>query len=309
MVERVIRVEGLVKRYGNLTAVDGISFEVLRGEVFALLGPNGAGKTTTIEILQTLRSPTSGRVEVLGWDVTSPSGASEIKRRIGVLPQGFSAPERLSVTEIITLFADMYEESRSPGELMRLLGLTEYARVRFRDLSSGLRQRVGIAAALVNDPDLVFLDEPTTGLDPKARRDVWEVLKGLKAAGKTLFLTTHYMEEAEALADRVAIMNRGRIIALDTPHSLVRRYGGRRTVIIHDASPELAVKLGERYPGARILGPDVSIEVDGISEMGGILETISREGHEGDVTVKSPSMEDVFLRLLGSRLTEEGELA
>ncbi|MBI3116315.1 MAG: ABC transporter ATP-binding protein, partial [Thaumarchaeota archaeon] len=202
MPETVIKVENLVKRYGELVAVDHVSFEVSKGEIFAFLGPNGAGKTTTVEIIECLRPLTQGTVQVLGMNIVNGHDVSRIKEKIGVLPQDFSALDRLTVRENLTLFAKMYEKPGSVVELMDLLGLTDKSNARFGSLSGGLKQRVGVAAALVNNPDLVFLDEPTTGLDPEIRRTTWNVISGLKRSGRTIFLTTHYMEEAQFLADR-----------------------------------------------------------------------------------------------------------
>jgi ABC-2 type transport system ATP-binding protein len=309
LVESVIEVEGLVKTYGDLRALDGISINVYRGEVLALLGPNGAGKTTAIEIMQALRDPTSGSVRILGQDVTTESGAREVKKRMGVLPQSFSALDRLTVLENVTLFSRMYESPRDPLELLKLLDLTDKAKVLFDDLSGGLKQRVGIAAALVNDPELVFLDEPTTGLDPRSRREVWDIIRGLRGAGKTVLLTTHYMDEAEVLADRIAIICKGRIAAIDSPHVLLERYGGKKTVIVEETPPDLASKLKERFPGARALGSDVSIHVESASEIASVMEFLSAMGHEKDISIRNPSIEEVFLKLVGSMITEEGELA
>src|SRR3989337_1117943 len=213
MSKAVVQVDSLVKQYEKLRAVDGISFEVYEGEVFAFLGPNGAGKTTTVEILECIRPLTSGTARVFGYDVTKHEDIKEIKKRIGVLPQDFSALEKLSVKENIDLIGGMYEKKLDTMEVIKLLDLEDKVKEKFENLSGGLKQRVGVAAALVNDPPLVFLDEPTTGLDPKARREVWQVIENLKKLGKTVFLTTHYMEEAQLLADRIAIINCGKIPA------------------------------------------------------------------------------------------------
>jgi ABC-2 type transport system ATP-binding protein len=307
--DAVIKVEKLTKVYGRVRAVDDVSFQVDRGEVFAFLGPNGAGKTTTIEMIQAIRTPTSGRVEVLGKYLYENGAAEEIKSRIGVLPQTFSSLDRLNVRESIELFAGMYPKPRSTEELMRLLELTPQAGAKFEALSGGQKQRVGIAAALVNDPELVFLDEPTTGLDPKSRRDVWKVINDMKAAGKTVFLTTHYMEEAELLADRIAIMFKGRIVEMDTPHALLERYGGRKTVRVDEVSFQLAASLREAFPGARFQEEFVEIEVGSASEIAAVMQVLSKSGHEDDVTVKNPSIEDVFLKVVGAKISEEGEAA
>jgi ABC-2 type transport system ATP-binding protein len=211
-----IVVEALTKCYGDLRAVDDVSFTVRQGEVFAFLGPNGAGKTTTVEIIETLRTPTSGKVRVLGMDVTTRK--RDIIPRIGVLPQGFSSFDRITVRESLQYYARLFGCPHADIDgLMDLTNLKEKTDVQFKNLSGGLKQRLGIAIALVNDPEVVFLDEPTTGLDPHARRAVWDVLLGLKRRGKAVFLTTHYMDEAELLADTVAIISQGKLVAIGSP--------------------------------------------------------------------------------------------
>src|SRR5271157_2353150 len=218
--ERVIDVEKLTKRYGRVLAVNAISFSVGKGEVFALLGPNGAGKTTTVEIIDTIRTPTSGKVRLLGMDVTKKK--HDIVSRIGVLPQGFSSFDRITVRETLQYYSRLFCcVNIDIDALIELVNLKDKTKEQYKNLSGGLKQRLGIAIALVNDPEVVFLDEPTTGLDPRARREVWEVLQGLKKKGKTIFLTTHYMEEAEILADTVAIISKGRIIATGSPAELI----------------------------------------------------------------------------------------
>src|SRR5665648_153098 len=218
--KHAIEVENLTKRYGNLLAVNGISFTVRTGEVFAFLGPNGAGKSTTVEIIDMIRRPTSGKVRLLGMDVTKKKRA--IVPRIGVLPQDFSSFDRITVRETLQFYSRLFSRANADIDgLIELVNLTDKAEEQYKNLSGGSQQRLGIAIALVNDPEVVFLDEPTTGLDPRARRGVWEVLLGLKKQGKTIFLTTHYMEEAEILADTVAIISKGRIIATGTPAALI----------------------------------------------------------------------------------------
>src|SRR4030043_336970 len=192
--DNVLEVENLTKRYGDLLAVNDISFSVRKGEVFAFLGPNGAGKTTTVEIIETIRAPTSGKVSLLGMDVTKKKRT--IARRIGVLPQGFSSFDRITVRETLQYYSRLFNcRNTDIDELIELAHLTDKSTEQFKNLSGGLKQRLGIAIALVNDPEVVFLDEPTTGLDPRARHEGWDVLLGLKKKGKTVFLTTHYMEE------------------------------------------------------------------------------------------------------------------
>ena len=215
----IIEVHDLVKRYGAITAVDGISFGVEPGEVFGLLGPNGAGKTTTVEILEGLRRPDSGSVRVAGVDVASdPYG---VKKRIGVQLQATAFYQRLSCAEVVTLFAACYERRVDPLALLREVDLADRAGTLNEQLSGGQRQRLSIAAALVNEPAVLFLDEPSTGLDPQARRHLWDLVRRIRERGTTIVLTTHYLDEAEILCDRVAIMDRGKILRLDPPRALI----------------------------------------------------------------------------------------
>jgi ABC-2 type transport system ATP-binding protein len=212
--EPVIRVSDLKKYYGDVKAVDGVSFEVGKGEVFGMLGPNGAGKTTTIEVLEGLRPPDTGTVEVLGLDVCKHP--QSIKERIGVQLQSVSLYPRLTVTELLDLFSSFFKHRVPTKQLIDAVDLGERANARSMNLSGGQQQRLSIALALVNDPEVVFLDEPTTGLDPQARRSLWDLIKGLQTKGKTVMLTTHYMEEAAELCDRVAIMDHGHILEMGT---------------------------------------------------------------------------------------------
>ncbi len=232
-----IVVDNLSKHYGAFKAVDDISFTVKSGEVFAFLGPNGAGKSTTAEMIETIRVPTSGTVMVLGMDVTKRK--SEIVRRIGVLPQNFSSFDRITVRETLQYYARVFgcrcRCRRADGSHR---SCAASPRRSFNTLSGGLKQRLGIAVALVCDPEIVFLDEPTTGLDPHARRQVWDVLKGLKERGKTIFLTTHYMEEAELLADTVAIIAKGRIVAIDSPARLTEKHAEQMQVTLKADRPD-----------------------------------------------------------------------
>ena len=239
--EPVIVVDKLCKHYGALRAVDNISFSVKSGEVFAFLGPNGAGKSTTAEVIETIRVPTSGTVTVLGMDVTKRK--AEVVRRIGVLPQNFSSFDRITVRETLQYYARVFGCRADIDALMDLTHLRDKSAALFNTLSGGLKQRLGIAVALVSDPEIVFLDEPTTGLDPHARRQVWEVLKGLKGRGKTVFLTTHYMEEAELLADTVAIISNGRIVAIDSPARLTEEHAEQTRLTLKSIDPAAAVAI------------------------------------------------------------------
>jgi len=309
MAKTVVEVSSLVKQYGSLRAVDGISFELYEGEVFAFLGPNGAGKTTTVEILEGIRPLTSGSAKVFGFDVTKGEDVKEIKRRIGVLTQDFSALDKLSVKENIDLIGGMYDKKLDTLEVIRLLDLEDKTKEKFESLSGGLKQRVGVAAALVNDPQLVFLDEPTTGLDPKARREVWSVIENLKKLGKTVFLTTHYMEEAQVLADRIAIINKGKIAVIGSPQDLISRYGGLKVLIVRKGGKKLAETLQNKYGGTTLNhGGDVFVKVDDVKEMWQALSTLTDMNIGKEIEIQTPTIEDVFLKVVGGRITEEGEL-
>jgi ABC-2 type transport system ATP-binding protein len=303
--EHVIEVEKLTKRYGDLLAVDDISFHVRKGEVFALLGPNGAGKTTTVEIIDTIRTPTSGKVSLLGMDVTKKK--HDIVPRIGVLPQGFSSFDRITVRETLQYYSRLFRRRDTDIDgLIELANLKEKTKEPYKNLSGGLRQRLGIAIALVNDPEVVFLDEPTTGLDPRARRDVWDVLVGLKKKGTTVFLTTHYMEEAELLADTVAIISKGKIIAMGSPGELIERNANYLVLT-------LQVVGGRAFDIVRTMGFDpvqddhknIKVRVEHTDDVQKILNAIKDAGtplHSLDV--RKPNLEEVFLKLTGEALRE-----
>lgn len=215
----VISVKELTKRYGNFEAVKGISFDVLEGEIFGLLGPNGAGKSTTLEIIETLRKKTSGEVIVDGYDIDQEP--QKIKQIIGVQLQTSGFYPGLNLTELIRLFGGLYNQSVDAMELLQMVNLEDKAHSKFKALSGGQKQRFSIATTLINKPSIIFLDEPTTGLDPQARRNLWDLVKDIRAQGTTVILTTHYMDEAEMLCDRVAIIDEGKIIALQTPDRLI----------------------------------------------------------------------------------------
>jgi ABC-2 type transport system ATP-binding protein len=219
MTEQVIEVKNLVKKYGSLTAVDSISFSVSKGEIFGLLGPNGAGKSTTLEIVETLREKTSGEVTVCGFSLDKE--ASLIKQVIGVQLQSSGYYPGLNLIQLIELFAGLYNCSVDPIQVLSMVNLQDKAKAKVKELSGGQRQRFSIATSLVNQPKVIFLDEPTTGLDPQARRSLWELIRSIQQRGTTIVLTTHYMDEAEYLCDRIAIMDKGKIIALDSPDLLI----------------------------------------------------------------------------------------
>ncbi len=309
MAKPVVEVTSLVKQYKTLQAVDNISFQVYEGEIFAFLGPNGAGKTTTVEILECIRPLTGGSAKVLGYNVNNNSDVKEIKRRIGVLPQDFSALDKLTVKENIDLIGDMYEKHLPTEEVIKLLDLEDKTKARFENLSGGLKQRVGVAAALVSDPELIFLDEPTTGLDPKARRDVWKVIASLKKLGKTVFLTTHYMEEAQALADRVAIIQKGKISVIGSPQELIAQHGGSKTLIIRNAGKPLAGLLCEKFGQVTLNGnDDVLVKIPSVEDFWNVMTQLTEMRINKDIEVQTPTIEDVFLKLTGGHITDEGEL-
>jgi ABC-2 type transport system ATP-binding protein len=304
VAETVISVEGLRKSYGDLEAVRGVDLEVERGEIFAFLGPNGAGKTTTVEILEGYRRRSAGDATVLGVDPSSPSRAW--RERLGIVLQQCRMPPELTVRETAELYAGYYRNPRPVDQTIELVGLGEKAETRSGKLSGGQQRRLDVALALIGDPELVFLDEPTTGFDPAARRQAWKVIESLQELGKTVFLTTHYMEEAQALADRVAIIVRGRIVAEGPPSEL----GGREdaAALISFRLPE-GVAVGE-LPGdaagaARVNGDLVvrtGSPVEALNELTGwaIERGIDLQGLE----VRRPTLEDVYLRLTGA----EGEV-
>lgn len=219
MSEPIIEVKNLQKRYGDFEAVRGLSFTINQGEIFGLLGPNGAGKSTTLEIIETLREKTSGFVQVCGYNIDADAEA--IKRMIGVQLQSSGYYPGLNLTQLLNLFAGLYNTTIDPLQILALVNLDEKATAKVKELSGGQRQRFSIATTLVNRPRVIFLDEPTTGLDPQARRSLWELIRTIRAAGTTVVLTTHYMDEAEFLCDRIAIMDQGKLIALDTPDALI----------------------------------------------------------------------------------------
>jgi ABC-2 type transport system ATP-binding protein len=302
----VIRVRGLTKRYGDVEAVAGIDFDVAPGEIFGLLGPNGAGKTTTVEILEGLRSPDSGEVSVLGVDVTR--AADELKPRIGVSLQTASLYPKLTVTEVIDLFRAFYPKARSTRDLIDALELGERQNAQTRELSGGQRQRLTVALALVNDPELVFLDEPTTGLDPAARRSLWDLIGGLRASGKSVLLTTHYMEEAELLCDRLAIMDHGKILEMGTVDELISKRFHERAVRV-DPIPGVSTTELEALPAVVSVKADerevLLYTRDVGATIGALLDLADARGVEpGNLAIRRATLEDVFLDLTGRALRD-----
>jgi ABC-2 type transport system ATP-binding protein len=304
--EPVIRVRGLTKRYGDVEAVAGIDFEVAKGEIFGLLGPNGAGKTTTVEILEGLRKPDGGEVSVLGVDVTRH--ADQLKPRIGVSLQTAALYPKLTVTELIDLFRSFYPRSRSTEELIDALELGERRAARSEVLSGGQRQRLAVALSLVNDPELVFLDEPTTGLDPAARRSLWDIVREFRAQGRSVLLTTHYMEEAEILCDRLAIMDHGRILEMGTVEELISKHYQERTVrfdrlegLTRDELAPLPAVTSVKEDSDEVL----IYTTDPGRTIGGLLDLADTRGLEPqNLGIRRATLEDVFLDLTGRALRD-----
>ncbi len=309
-MERAIEVRGLRKEYPDIKAVDGIDFEVNPGQIFSLLGPNGAGKTTTVEILEGLRDPTAGTAKVFGTDVTHDY--RKIRDRVGVLPQDFEPFDRLKPREAVEYWASLFDRRVTTEEVAKILetvGLTSRAETQGLHLSGGEKRRLGIAMSLVGTPDLVFLDEPTTGLDPGARRELWGLIRDLKSAGKTVLLTTHYLDEAEHLADDVAIMNKGRIVARGSPEDLITRFGGGTTIVLDGAGENGYQALQARGIQAIRENDNVLVRVEDASLVRWWLAKVtSIEMPLHQVYTRRPTLEEVFLKLIGSRM-KEGELA
>ena len=303
---KVIAVTNLAKSYGDIKAVDGISFEVSQGEVFGMLGPNGAGKTTTVEIVEGLRPADGGTATVLGLDVSKDTRA--VKERIGVQPQSPALFPSLTVRETIGFFASLYRKPLPASRVVEMAALQASHKVQFKNLSGGQQQRLSVALAFVNDPDIIFLDEPTTGLDPQARRTMWDVIETFRHTGKTVVLTTHYMEEAQRLCDRIAIMDYGQIIALDTP---------RRLIESHTREAAIQFKMKD-YPGDDVItalpeickvhrdGDDIIVYTNNIpSAIAGLLGMASqRLDGLSELFVRQPTLEDVFLKLTGKRIRD-----
>ena len=296
----VIQATGLSKHYGTTRAVDDVSLEVFDGEIFGLIGPNGAGKTTTMECIEGLREPDAGRVSVLGLDPFADTSALQL--RIGVQLQEAQLQKRIRVREAIALWSSLYPKPVDGHQLLEQLGIAGKASAWFMTLSGGQKQRLFIALALINDPEVVFLDELTTGLDPQARRAIWELVRGIRARGKTVFLTTHLMEEAERLCDRVAIIDHGRIVDVDSPAGLVRRHCPERTIVIETGDASAVERLGRvaGVEGAARDGSNVVLRARSVEVMTGIIGCLAEHRIEvTDFRTFVPTLEDVFLKLTG----------
>jgi ABC-2 type transport system ATP-binding protein len=298
--QSVITVAGLSKTYGSTRAVQDVSLEVFQGEIFGLIGPNGAGKTTAMECIEGLRVPDAGRVAVLGLDPFRD--IVPLLNRIGVQLQEAQLQKRITVREAVTLWSSLYRTSVDGHQLLKQLGIAAKTNSRFMTLSGGQKQRLFIALALINDPEVVFLDELTTGLDPQARRAIWDLVRGIRDRGKTVFLTTHLMEEAERLCDRVAIIDHGRIVDVDSPGGLVDRHCPERTVVIKTMDSGAVDALG-RVNGVESStrdGDNVVLRARSVDVMTGLIAALA----EHRITVTDfrtivPTLEDVFLQLTG----------
>jgi len=312
-VTAAIEVRGLQKRYGAAVAADAMTFSVAAGEIFGLIGRNGAGKTTLVECLATLRRPDAGDVRVLGLDPLRDGRL--LRSRIGVQLQRATLPDRLKVREALDLFASFYPKRRPWSHLLARLGLAESADVAFGDLSGGQKQRAFVALALVHEPEVVLLDELTTGLDPQARREIWELVRGIREGGATVLLTTHFMEEAERLCDRVAVIHRGRIVALDAPEHLVATAAARRRVSFrvdgtHDSGGHATHALGSlgslpTVRSVRRIDGRIIVEGRGDALVGDVIGALAGSGIRAlDLRTEQSSLEDVFLALTGERLED-----
>jgi ABC-2 type transport system ATP-binding protein len=302
----ILQVENLTKRYGDVEALRGVSFDVEEGEVFGLLGPNGAGKTTTVEILEGLRRRDGGGVSVCGMD--PQRDPQTLKSEIGAALQATALPEKMRVIEALRLFASFYKRRRDPSELLKRFGLEEKRNAFYGQLSGGQKQRLALAMALVNDPRVLFFDEPTAGLDPQVRREIYDIIEELRREKKTILLTTHYIEEAERLCDRVAIVDHGKIIALGTPRELKQRSGDTTRLEVRLAKPESEEALKSldgvvdcrSFDGTFILHcqrPPQAIVA--------LVKHLEAEGNElVSLEISTPSLEDVFIELTGKRLRD-----
>jgi ABC-2 type transport system ATP-binding protein len=302
--DNVIEVSSLEKNYGSLKAVAGISFDVKPGEVFSLLGPNGAGKTTTIEILEGLRERDGGDVKVLGLDPWKRG--YELHRKLGVIAQGFRFFDYTTPKEAVQYYASLFNVKVDADAILKRVLLDDVSGKWYRNLSGGQRQKYGLALSLVNDPELVFLDEPTTGLDPQARRAVWEVIRRLKKEGRAVLLTTHYLQEAEELADRVAIMNLGKIITMGTPEDIIVKYSTGEKLVVKGGA-ELVTYLRKAGLKVDVWKDEIGITIEQKHDVVEAMAAIDRSGFEwSDLRTQRETLEDIFVRLVG-KTEETGE--
>ena len=305
MTPDILTVQNLTKSYGDIRAVNDLSFSVRRGEIFGFLGPNGAGKTSTLSVIEGIRAPDDGTIQVFGLDIRKDTAL--IKRRIGVQLQSTSLLTDLTALEQIELFARLYDRAinrQNAHALLEQVGLTEKAHTLPTKMSGGQKQRLALALALVNDPEIVFLDEPTAGLDPQARRALWELIRKLRDEGRTIILTTHYMEEAEALSHRIAIIDHGELLALDTPGALIAQLKGLSAITI---TAPLPVNECEQLTGVQTVtqeGDLLRLQTHDIpGTIGALLDLAKTRGIAlTDLHVQQPSLEDVFLNLTGRNI-------
>jgi ABC-2 type transport system ATP-binding protein len=297
----VVEADGLTREYGETIALNGVSLSVSKGEVFGLVGPNGAGKTTLVRAL-TGTTDAAGTVELFGTDPRAVE-----KGRIGLLPQEFDPPDRLTARELIAYYRGLYDDGREVGEVLADVGMADSAETYYENLSGGQKRRTCVAATLVNDPELLILDEPTTGIDPAGRRQLWRLLTDLAESGTTIFITTHYMEEAQQLADRVGLLAGGELVALDTPSELIAEYGGESLLYIDgafDGSVGSLLEFETSVDGDRLTVRNVRPEA-----IGSITATLDDAGIEYDsLTWTEPDLEDVYLELTGQTVTESGQI-
>ena len=302
----IIEVHNLTKHYGPVHALRGVSFEVQEGEVFGLLGPNGAGKTSTVEILEGLRPPDGGLVSVCGLDPQSPGAA--FKQEIGAVLQATALPDKLRVGEAVSMFASFYKRRRDPSALLKRFGLEEKRNAFYSQLSGGQKQRLALAMSLVNEPRVLFLDEPTAGLDPQVRREIYTIIEELKKERKTILLTTHYIEEAEKLCDRVAIVDQGRVIAQGTPRELKQRSAGTTRIELRLARPESdsALKQLEGVADCRASDGVYVVHSTRVPQtIVSLVKYLEANGNElSSLDIAAPSLEDVFLELTGRSLRD-----
>ena len=304
----IVECEHVVKRYGDIVAVNDVSLSIEEGEIFGLVGPNGAGKTTLIEMIESLRTPDNGSIRVLGLDPTKE--ADELKEKIGVQLQSTSIQPNIKVKEAIKLFASLYRRPlTNPEELLITLSLEDKADSYYRKLSGGQKQRVAIALSLVNNPSVLFFDEITTGLDPQARRNMWGLVKDIRSQGKTIFLTTHYMEEAEELCDRVGVIDCGKIIALDTPRNLVKNLGAESKVLFRVEGKEVAVAEFKGLPAVSRVekmkdGFILYTSDDSITLQELLRFADAQKFRLSNIRTEIPNLDDVFLTLTGKELRE-----
>jgi ABC-2 type transport system ATP-binding protein len=307
--EKIITVNDLKKYYGEIKAVDGISFEVTRGQIFSFLGPNGAGKTTTVEMMEGLRTPTSGTIKIFGVDVTEDYAS--IRHRVGVIPQEFEPFERLKAPEAIAYFGGLYNRKmtkKDVDELLKTVALDHRRSITARKLSGGEKRKLGLALALVGQPDLLFLDEPTTGLDAQARRNLWDLLDGLREAGRTILLTTHYLDEAEKLSDDVLVIHQGKEIAKGSPKDLIEQHGGGRSILLGGYGETSTERLEAMGLDVEWIDEDVRINLEEGVSVRNIIDRLSSSDIQfKDISTIEPTLEDAFINLVGGKMVG-GEL-